>query len=98
MASPQTNPRFGSATAYDLAWTSTPADYDILENGPGYSGANGVGVMSAAIRCNTGGTLVVTDIEGDDQTLYFADGETRYVQAQALVASGSTALYVEVMW
>jgi hypothetical protein len=78
------------------AWTTTPADYNILANGPGYSaGINGT--LCKKIHIVTAGTLVITDRWGTAVTLTCAAGEDLFIEAASL-ASTSTAQGVKIYW
>lgn len=88
---------------YATAWTTTPANYDILANDPGKLRAIGLGMPSEGrpcrwITCGVAGTIVVTRIDGVNVTLDATQvGQTFYVQAIALVNT-STAQKVSVYW
>jgi len=57
------------------------------------------GESCVAIRCDTAGNLmVIPERGGAAQKLIFAAGETQYVRATKIVASGSTAGDVTVFW
>lgn len=79
------------------AWTTTPADYDILAHGPGYV-ANLQGQASKAITIGVAGTLVVTFVENqaNPQTIAYPAG-THDIEAIYLGAA-STAQNVSVHW
>jgi hypothetical protein len=78
------------------AWTTTPADYNILANGPAYSaGLNGT--LCKKIHVITAGTLVITDRHGTAVTLTCGANEDLPIEAASL-ASTSTAQGVKVYW
>ena len=91
------NPRFDAPLRYRTAWTTTPIDYNVLENSEGYSGANGSGHMCCAVRAGGAGTLVLTDVDGNAQTVPIGSQETLLLQAQSIGAA-STATNVVVFW
>jgi hypothetical protein len=81
--------------AYRTAWTTTPVDYDIRANDP--TRDNTPGRPCRQIVIATAGTLVVTGPDGTDVTL--PSGPLVWdIQAIALVASGTTAQGVVVLW
>ena len=91
------NSRFDASPYYTMAWTDTPANYDIVANAPGVENPQDVGRMCCAIMCGVAGNLVVTRENGTDVTIPFASGQTLLIQAKAL-KSTSTAENVFVMW
>lgn len=78
------------------AWTTTPADYNILANGPEYV-ANFQGQMCKRIYVVTAGTLVYTDRWGNDQTITCGANERLDIACKAL-KSTSTAQGVKIYW
>ena len=78
------------------AWTTTPADYNILANGPEYV-AGYQGTMCCRIYVVTAGTLVYTDRWGNDQTITCGANELLPLECQALKGT-STAQGVKVYW
>lgn len=78
------------------AWTATPADYDILANGPEYI-AGQQGRMCSRIYVVTAGTLVYTDQWGSDHTLTCGNNEMVPLECIALKAT-STAQGVKIYW
>lgn len=78
------------------AWTTTPAAYDIIANGPEYI-ANQQGRMCKYIYVVTAGTLVYTDQWGNDQTVTCGANERVDIECIALKAT-STAQGVKVFW
>jgi hypothetical protein len=83
---------------FKSAWTTTPADYDIIANGPEYT-AGYSGRMCKRIYAGKAGTLVITPIEGAtaNRTIIVAAGTWVDVEAIALGAA-STAQDVSIYW
>ena len=78
------------------AWTTAPADYDILANGPEYI-AGQQGRMCKRIYVVTAGTLVYTDQWGTDITITCGANERLDIECIAL-KSTSTAQGVKIYW
>jgi hypothetical protein len=78
------------------AWTTTPADVDIITVGPGYI-AGEQGYMCKQIYVVTAGTLVYTDVAGADHTLTCGANEMLPIECIGL-KSTSTAQGVKVYW
>ena len=75
------------------------ADVDLNAASTGGAPVSYGGGACAAIRCNVAGVLnVVPERGGAAVALQFAAGETQYVRASKLVASGSTATTITVYW
>ena len=92
------NPNVGlSSPWYQQAWTTTPATYDILLNGPNNPSVSGQGFPCRWITIQTAGTLVVTDVFGNTRTLTCVAGETLWIDAVSL-SNTSTAQNVKVFW
>jgi|WetSurMetagenome_2_1015567.scaffolds.fasta_scaffold300543_2 hypothetical protein len=79
------------------AWTTTPADRNLLLLGPGGDAAMQYGYACRRISIQTAGTLVVTRIDGTVVTLTCYAGEVLEIEATALSAT-STAQGVKVFW
>lgn len=90
------NKNTGSSRYYRSAWTTTPALYDILANAPGDDTNHGFALASRKIVIAAPGTLVITDLDGNSQTLTLPVG-THEIQATSLAAT-STAQNVSVYW
>lgn len=87
-----------------VAWTSSPANYDILASDPYKGNLPGLAAPSEGRPCRrliagSTGNLVITGLDGVDVTLpvSFA-GQTFDVQAVGLKATGSTSTNVIVVW
>jgi len=86
------------------AWTASPADYSITGQDPFKGNLPGLAAPSEGRPCRRiivggSGTLVITGIDGTNVTLPAMGSAFVFdVQAIALVASGSTATNVVVVW
>lgn len=88
------NSRTGAAHNTAVAWTTTPANYDILVN-------SGSGIACRWITVGTPGTLVLTKLDGTTTTYTSAElamNPVIYGQFTYITASGSTAQDVRVYW
>jgi hypothetical protein len=90
------NKNTGSSRYYRSAWTTTPALYDILAAAPGDDTNHGFALACRKITIGTAGTLVLTDLDGNSQTLTLPVG-IHEIQATSLAAT-STAQGVSVLW
>lgn len=92
------NPHGGATSPWvRQAWTTTPASYDILANGPGNPLVQNFGYPCRWITVSTGGTLVYTDTSGNLVTLTADTGERLELEAVSLSGT-STAQGVKVFW
>jgi hypothetical protein len=82
----------GTGQVARVAWTTTPANYDIQASDP-----TGEKRCCREIVIATAGTLVIVGPDGVSVTL--PSGPLRWgLQAQALTAAGSSAQGVVVIW
>lgn len=91
-----------SASGARVAWTTTPANYDIGANDPFRLSEPGLANPSEGrpcrrIKCQGAGNLVYTGLDGVNVTLPVLAGDTIDVQATNLLAT-STATNVIVFW
>jgi len=93
-----------SGDGFRVAWSTTPADYSITGNDPFKGLKIGLSQPSEGRPCRRiivlgSGTLVVTGLDGTNVTLPAAGSAFAFdIQATGLVASGSTATNVLVVW
>lgn len=81
-------------TIVRAAWTTTPVDYDIAASDP-----TGAQRPSLKIFVGAAGNLAVTDLSGTNSTITgIVAGTVLELQLTALVATGSTAQNVSVIW
>jgi len=78
------------------AWNTTPANFDILANSPGYTAAQG-GMFCRRITVGVAGTLVVTTAFNNVRTLTCVAGEILDLEAK-YISGTSTAQNVKVYW
>ena len=94
------NDNTGPSKHFRTAWTGgTPADYDVCANGPG--GASGGYCSRQILVSNPTGPIVVLDGQGASVTLPLVGLQThplRTIQIQKIVADGSSAATIEVLW
>lgn len=82
----------GTGQCYRAAWAGAASNYSIVDNDPA-----GQNRMCRRIQLGAAGTLVVTGPDGTNVTL--PSGPLVWdIQASALVAAGSTAVDVVVIW
>jgi hypothetical protein len=98
----KTNDSTGSSKYQKIAWNTTAADYNILENGPGGSAGCDEGYCCRALLVvSPAGALVYVDASGNTVTVPQAmllEKPYMVVQAKALVAAGSGNAIVKVYW
>jgi len=102
MATAKENTYVGPSRHYRTAWTGTPVDYNILENGPGGSVGCQFGYCCRWIVVGgPTGPIVVRDQFDQLVTIPLAVLQARpeqRIQAKALVADGSSAASIVVYW
>lgn len=87
-----------------VAWTTTPADYSIVNNDPYKGNLPGLSAPSEGRPCRrivagSSGTLVITGLDGTNVTFPVSNaGQVIDLQATGLVAAGSTVTNVVVVW
>lgn len=93
-----------SANAMRVAWTTTPADYNITASDPAKLSVPGLANPSEGRPCRrlvpgSTGNLAVTCLDGTTQVIPvdFA-GQVIDLQAIALVGASSTCTNVKVYW
>jgi hypothetical protein len=93
-----------SGDGFRTAWTTTPADYSITANDPFVGHKIGLAQPFEGRPCRQilvlgSGTLVVTGLDGTNVTIPAAGVPYTFnFQATGLVAAGSTATNVVVIW
>ena len=94
----QANNRDDAPEYYLTAWTSTPADYNCVANGP--NGATGAAKAACGAMVGVSGTLVVTRRDGTDVTIPASILQPgKYWRGQiAALKSTSTAQDVMLFW
>ena len=81
-----------------VAWTTTPADYNVVTNGPGGSAAPVNGRCCRWVSCVTAGTLNYTTWDGTAGSIEMVAGFLYPCPAKTLVAASTTAQKVTVFW
>jgi len=80
-----------------IAWTTTPANYDVVANSPGGQAAPVSGGCCKQVSAGVAGTVNYTSWDGTSGAVYVSPGGVYPCPAKALLST-STATNVTVFW